>query len=148
MFLDIICYMPDNLNDRELQIKLDFEEKDLYGARILLVDDNKMNILIAKKFITKWNGNVDCCENGKEAIELASSKKYHLILMDLEMPGIDGFEATRQIRKSNKNIPVIALTASDCDEIKNKMNDCKMTGYISKPFKSEELFSGIKKYLR
>lgn len=141
--------MSDNIhNNGKVQGQLDFDENDLFGARILLVDDNKMNILIAKKFLTKWNAIVDCCENGLEALELATSNKYHLILMDLEMPGIDGFEATKQIRKVNKTIPVIALTASDCNEIKRMMNDCKMSDCISKPFKGEELYMILKSYLR
>jgi CheY-like chemotaxis protein len=134
-------------NNEWVQLQINFEEKNLLGARILLADDNHMNIMIVRELLKKWNAIVDCCESGFDTIALVLKRKYDLILMDLEMPGINGIEATEQIRKTDKTIPVIAFTASASEETKEKVLKSKMTFYITKPFKGDELYKTIKKYL-
>eukprot|EP01037_Dinobryon_pediforme_P017726 gene17726-17941_t len=94
--------------------------KDLQGMRILVVDDNKMNLLIASKFLKKWEAEVDEAISGQLAIEMAGKTNYDLIIMDLQMPVMDGFEATAIIRERNQAIPIIALTADAMPETCNK----------------------------
>lgn len=127
---------------------LEIEEKNLNGLKILLVDDNEINIKIAKKFLDKWNTNIDTALNGKEAIEKFLEKKdfYDLILMDLQMPIMDGYEASKQIleyQKSSKKIPIFALTADAMFDTKEKVKSIGIEDLITKPFKPEELFEKL-----
>jgi len=135
------------INNEWRQLQINFEEKNLLGARILLTDDNPMSILVVRELLKKWNANVDCCLSGYETLDLVSKCTYDLILIDLEMPGMGGIETTEEIRKRDKGIPVIALTASSSEETKEKILKSKMTYYIPKPFKGDDLYRTIKKYL-
>ncbi|WP_214228923.1 PAS domain S-box protein [Pedobacter sp. B4-66] len=113
------------------------------GKKILVVDDNEVNILIASRILSKWGFDLDFARNGKEAIEKAMSKTFDLIFMDIQMPGIDGFETTSIIRELNdeyfKSVPIIALTASTLQDENSKFKACGMNGHILKPFKPEEI---------
>lgn len=119
---------------------------------ILLVEDNEVNQLVATRYLKKWGMRVVVASSGKEAIDLVNGKSFKLILMDLQMPGMDGFEATRIIRAQNesyfKTVPIIALTASVTGSVKSDTIAAGMTDFIAKPIVPEELFSMIKKYAR
>jgi PAS domain S-box-containing protein len=119
---------------------------DLQGMRVLLVDDNKMNLLIASKFLKKWQVEVDEAISGSLAVEMANDNNYDLIIMDLQMPVMDGFEATRIIKKTNPGIPVIALTADAMPETHNKAFAAGMCDYLTKPFVPQVLFEKVSKY--
>ena len=125
--------------------------KDLTDLKILVVEDNNMNQIVAKQILHKWNAYVDTVNNGVEAIEILSIKSYDVILMDLQMPLMDGYEATKIIRDEsskvlNHNIPIIALTADAFPEIKRKALECGMNDFISKPFKQDDLFVKLTKH--
>ena len=110
--------------------------------KVLIVEDNEINKIIAEKFLTKWGLAVDHAENGFEAIAKIKSTQFDLILMDLEMPVMSGYEATVEIRKMSeygKNIPIIALTASAMQDIQNKIYSLGMNDFILKPFNPAEL---------
>jgi len=115
------------------------------GKKILVVDDNEINILIAKRILSKWGLDIDSAINGYEAIDKMMTERYHLIFMDIKMPGIDGFETTGIIREINgdyyKNIPIIALTASTLKNDHFKFVECGMNGHVLKPFNPEEIKS-------
>lgn len=121
-----------------------------HPTNILLVEDNRVNQIVASRFLKKWGASIDTANNGIEALELIASKKYQLILMDLEMPEMDGYETSIKIRSQSdlyfKNIPIIALTASAMVEIKAKSLSVGMNDYISKPFQPDELFEKISLY--
>ncbi|MDF2433925.1 MAG: two-component system, sensor histidine kinase and response regulator, partial [Mucilaginibacter sp.] len=119
---------------------------DLSGMRILLVDDNKMNLLIASKFLKKWQVEADEAISGALAIEMVKNNNYDLIIMDLQMPGMDGFEATRIIRKTHPHIPVIALTADAMPETHTKAFSAGMCDYLTKPFVPQVLFEKVAKH--
>jgi len=119
---------------------------DLQGMRILVVDDNKMNLLIASKFLKKWQAEVDEAISGPVAIKMAANNNYDLIIMDLQMPGMDGFEATGIIKKNNPQLPVIALTADAMPETHNKAFAAGMCDYLTKPFVPGILFEKVAKY--
>jgi CheY-like chemotaxis protein len=114
---------------------------------ILLAEDNTFNANIARRFITGWGAEIDVVADGWQAIEFVSRKKYDLILMDVQMPQLDGFACTKKIRKHFKDIPIIAVTASPKNEIQQDILACGMNDFVSKPFKPNELRSKIMEYL-
>jgi PAS domain S-box-containing protein len=119
---------------------------DLQGMRILLVDDNKMNLLIAAKFLRKWQAEPDEANSGPQAIEMTKQINYDLIIMDLQMPGMDGFEATRIIKRTNPQLPIFALTADAMPETHSKAFAAGMCDYLTKPFVPQVLFEKVAKY--
>ena len=123
---------------------------NIKGLNILLVEDNKMNHLVAQQFIKKWEANMEIAENGEEALEKITSQSYDIVLMDLNMPGIDGFDTSIRIRsmegKYYKEIPIIALTASAFNEVKEKVFEHGMNDHVSKPFNPTELFNKLVKH--
>lgn len=112
---------------------------------VLLVEDNQANQFIAKSFIEKWGVRLNIANNGKEAIEMVSSKDFDIVLMDVRMPIMDGFTATRLIREMDgeyfKNVPIIALTASTMLDIRKNIAEREFNGYLGKPFNPKELYS-------
>jgi PAS domain S-box-containing protein len=121
-------------------------------GKVLLVEDNPINQLVAQKFLIRWGLAVDCAKDGKEALRLIVNQDYHMILMDLQMPVMDGYEATKQIRQMQsayfKNIPIIALTASAMSDTRNKVLEIGMNDFILKPFKPDDLRQKLEAYLK
>jgi signal transduction histidine kinase/CheY-like chemotaxis protein len=117
----------------------------LKGYKILLVEDNLINIKIAKQILEKWDLEVDVAKDGREAINMFTPGKYHLVLMDLHLPEIDGYGATIEIRKMDAHIPIIALTAAALVQEKEKVFASGMNDFIAKPFKPHELYNKITK---
>lgn len=113
------------------------------GLKILVAEDNEINAMIALKFLEKWEAEATHVENGKEALEMLKKKKFDLVLMDLEMPVMDGYEATREIRKMKSKIPIIALTASAMIDVRNRLTQTGMDGFVLKPFKPSDLLEKI-----
>jgi|JI9StandDraft_1071089.scaffolds.fasta_scaffold00874_23 CheY-like chemotaxis protein len=128
------------------------EQKNLSDMLILLVEDNISNQKVASRYMEKWGAKVDLAENGLICLEKIGSKEYDLILMDLQMPEMDGYTAAIEIRKLNnpkmKSIPIIALTASAFLDTKAKVLEAGMTDYISKPFVPQELYQILKQYYK
>lgn len=123
------------------------ELKDLLGLKILLVEDNSINIMVAKKMLLNWNAIVDVAVNGELAIAKFKENEYDIILMDLQMPIMDGLTASKEIRALGGTLPIVALTASALDDVKYSVEAAGMNGYISKPFNPEELYATIKQLL-
>lgn len=119
---------------------------DLSGIKVLLVEDVEFNVMVAKKMITNWNGAVDIAENGAVAINKIRQTDYDIVLMDLQMPVMDGYNATQHIRNFNNVVPIIALTASASADILQKTRELGMTDYLAKPFNPGELYEMIFKY--
>jgi len=122
----------------------DEEPTDLKNLKILIAEDHQVNQFFIISVLKKWNIEPDVVTNGKEAIEKLKSNKYDLILMDNQMPEMDGIEATLIIRKNLKlNIPIIALTASAIKEVIDSCLQSGMQDYLTKPFKPKELYQKI-----
>src|SRR5574344_80348 len=121
---------------------------NLFGLKILLVEDNEINQEVASMFLQKAQIEVDIANNGLEAVEIYKKNqgKYDLILMDLQMPILSGYDATIQIREFDKNIPIVALTAAAMIEDKEKVLKFGMNDHLSKPINSSELYNTIIKY--
>jgi signal transduction histidine kinase/CheY-like chemotaxis protein len=126
------------------------KEKEDKKLRILVVEDNKVNQILAKSVLTKEGFDVSIATNGKEATDMTKHHKYDLIFMDLHMPVMDGFHATKQIRadENNKcqNQPIIALTGANANNEQQNCLEIGMTDFMTKPFKQKELLKIIQKY--
>ena len=116
-------------------------------VKVLIVEDNKINQLVTKKILEKNGFITQVAENGFEAIKQIEYKNYDVILMDINMPEIDGFETAIRIRKINPKIPIIALTATDANEIKSKISQSEIDDVIIKPFDEKDLVSLIYSHL-
>lgn len=129
-----------------------YTKQDLSHLKILLVEDNKINQKVAIFELKKWKITADVANEPMEAFEKLRTINYDLILMDISMPGMDGLEATKYIRKSfsepTKNIPIIAMTASALSGEKEKCFEAGMNDYISKPFNPTTLYSKIIKWTK
>jgi CheY-like chemotaxis protein len=116
-------------------------------VKILLVEDNLINQKVASYTLTKQGALVEIANNGREAILMLEEKKYDIILMDIQMPEMDGFEATQYIRNSIKDsiskTPIIAMTASALVSERVKCLALGMNDYLSKPFRPKELYEKI-----
>lgn len=115
--------------------------------KVLVVEDNKINQLVTKKILEKNKFIATVVDDGFQAIKEVENNKYDIILMDINMPVIDGFETSIRIKKINPNIPIMALTASDAYEIKTKISQSEIDEIIVKPFDEKDLIAMIYKML-
>jgi len=133
----------------EQENHLDKLKKINKGINILLAEDNLINQRVAIAFIKKTGFKIDIASNGQEALLATRNKKYDLILMDVQMPKMDGLEATIEIRKENssKDLPIIAMTANAMKGDKEKCLAAGMNDYLSKPIKPAELYTALETWL-
>ena len=121
----------------------------LQGIKILVVEDNKFNQLIARSLLEKWLATVHIAENGQKAVEILGTETFDLILMDLQMPVMDGLTAAGIIRtQMNINTPILALTANVLKGVIEKCLEAGMNGYISKPFIPDAILAKILEVLK
>ena len=120
---------------------------DLKGKQILLVEDTLFNILFATQLLESWNAVVEVAENGLLATEKLKESRFDLILMDLQMPVMDGYTATIKIREFNTTIPIIALTASATTNVREKVLAVGMQDYVTKPFNPDDFYLKLKRHL-
>jgi signal transduction histidine kinase/ActR/RegA family two-component response regulator len=117
------------------------------GLRVLIAEDNPVNVMLMKKLLSKWKIVPTIAENGERAVETLRTSNFDIVLMDLQMPVMNGFDATKEIRKMHDpakgNVPIIALTASALFDIKDEVFDAGMNDYVAKPFKADELMEKI-----
>lgn len=120
-------------------------------AQILLVEDNDVNLVVAEETLIAFGYTVDAVKNGQDAISAWESSRYQLILMDIQMPGIDGREATRAIRRREQErglmpIPIVALTAHAFENDREMCLDVGMNDYVTKPFAEEDLRAVLSRF--
>jgi len=122
----------------------ELSERDFEGLKVLLVDDNKVNLFVAQTMLEKGGVIVETAANGFKAVELVSSENFDVVLMDVRMPEMDGYEATKCIREElNLDVPIIALTANAIVGDSEKCIEAGMNNYLAKPFSQKELFQKI-----
>jgi PAS domain S-box-containing protein len=123
--------------------------KDL-DIEVLLVEDNRVNQVVATNFFRRWGVKYDIANNGKEAVDMVTKKIYDMVFMDLQMPEMDGYQATYEIRQMKdsyfKRLPIVALTASAMTSMRDKVMASGMTDFMTKPFQPEDLQQIILKY--
>jgi len=127
-----------------------YKSESLAEKNTLLVEDVAVNQLIAKKILEQSGLHVDVANNGQEAVDMTKLKQYDLIVMDIQMPVMDGYEATREIRKNSnyKNTPIIAMTANVMEQDKRLATEAGMNGHIAKPIDTERVISDLESYYR
>jgi signal transduction histidine kinase/ActR/RegA family two-component response regulator len=127
-----------------------YKLKSLKGTKLLIAEDNQINVILAKQFMAQWDVECDIAENGAIALMLAQTNDYDMILMDLQMPEMDGYQTTIAIRELKdekyKKLPIIALTASAMLDIQDMAFTVGMNDYISKPFNPNDLHKKIAHY--
>lgn len=127
-----------NFNQEEPYVIEIEKGRPLIGVPILMAEDNELNVLVAKTFLEKWGATIDVAVNGEEALKKLDPEKHKLILMDMHMPVMDGYEAIAAIRSKQVTIPIVALTASLPSEVEEKAKDLSINGIVTKPFEPEE----------
>ncbi|MBF0398378.1 MAG: response regulator [Desulfobacterales bacterium] len=134
---------------KEITTKVSIYRERLKGIRVLLAEDHLINQEIAKDILEKANIEVEIADNGLEAVRFLQNKKYDVVLMDIQMPEMDGFQATQKIRSELKlnHLPIIAMTANAMRGDEEKCLAAGMNGYVTKPIKQEHLFDTIYKIL-
>jgi signal transduction histidine kinase/CheY-like chemotaxis protein len=124
--------------------------KSLKGTKLLIAEDNQINVILAKEFMKQWDVECDVAENGEIALMLVKTNDYDMVLMDLQMPEMDGYQTTTAIRQlagaKYADLPIIALTASAMLDIQDQAFTVGMNDYISKPFNPNELHRKIAAY--
>ncbi|WP_428329886.1 ATP-binding protein [Mucilaginibacter sp.] len=150
-FSFILKFKKGNIKQVDTSGKLDYKTSTaLNGVRLLLAEDNPVNVLVVKRYLQQWGVECDVAENGEMALQMFPSKKYDMVLMDLQMPVMDGYEASKKIRLMPGNeqamIPIVAITASLVGDIWESIVESGMNDYLCKPFKPSELHDIIKKY--
>lgn len=153
---DVLLSAIENLlsgdTDEKIQTKEEEDPMDIDPLKILVVEDNKVNQILAKSVLVKEGFDVTIATNGKEAVDITQESYYDLIFMDLHMPVMDGFQATEQIRQNHdnkcQNQPIIALTGANANNEQKNCLDIGMTDFMTKPFKQKELLKIIHKYTK
>ncbi|MCL1904203.1 MAG: ATP-binding protein [Oscillospiraceae bacterium] len=134
-------------DDKEEKLKIIKDE--FKGKRIMIAEDVEINREIIMSLLENTGLKIDCAENGKQAVELFTENAgiYNAVFMDIQMPLMDGLEATRCIRRQNKTIPIIAMTANVFKEDIEQCISAGMNDHIGKPINLNDLFDKLRKYL-
>ncbi|MBF0549566.1 MAG: response regulator [Deltaproteobacteria bacterium] len=128
---------------------LPYRAESIQGMRLLLAEDNRINQQVARELLENIGFMVDIAVNGREAVDLAIRKNYDAVLMDIQMPEVDGFEATRRIRATGtkEDLPIIAMTAAATVQDKEKCLKAGMNDHVSKPIEPEKLVATLLKWI-
>ncbi|MBF0112951.1 MAG: response regulator [Desulfamplus sp.] len=147
--LNIDCVPSWRKNNKEDDIKASFAMKGLKGKRVLLVEDNPINQEVATEFLKDAGIIVRIASNGFEALNIVDKEPFDLVLMDIQMPVMDGLEAARKIRKEKlmADIPIIAMTAHAMAGDREKSLNAGMNGHISKPVDPIELYNILSQFI-
>lgn len=151
--LEIVSYLEVNKNINSNDHNDDYEDKlltDFVPIRVLLVEDNNLNQKIVSQMLINYGFEITVANNGLECLRLLQEMHFNIILMDMQMPVMDGYEATRMIRQYEalQHIPIIAMTAHAMNGDREKCLASGCTSYIAKPFKAEELAREIRKHFQ
>ncbi|MCP4116644.1 MAG: transporter substrate-binding domain-containing protein [Desulfobacteraceae bacterium] len=146
-----LCLPYSDRETSEIVPELDLPEVPalLPDIRVLLVEDNLMNRMLGVEILKKYGCIVEISSNGRDAVSMVEEEEYDIVFMDINMPVMDGFEATGFIRKLGKKgetIPIVAMTALAMQGDREKCFEAGMSDYISKPISSKAVFSVLEKY--
>ncbi len=120
------------------------------GARVLLAEDNEINQQVAEEILQQAGLVVRIANNGKEAVEMVKAGKFDVVLMDIQMPVMGGFEATQEIRRDErfKDLPIIAMTAHAMAGDREKSIEAGMNDHVTKPIDPDQLISALVKWIK
>ncbi|MFT6048082.1 MAG: signal transduction histidine kinase [Arenicella sp.] len=123
-------------------------ESPQFNGKVLLVEDNEINQIVAKEILKSYGLDIELAIDGMQAIELTKHSHFDLIFMDLQMPNVDGFEATKAIRLSGSATPIVALSASALKEDVEEAYRVGMNGHIAKPIHRREVIKVLRRFLK
>ena len=125
------------------------KQASIRGIHLLLVEDNHVNVMVAGQFLQSWGVSYDVAENGKQALAMVTRHKYDMVLMDLQMPEMNGYEAARAIRSMPEDkyqrLPIIALSATSESDLP-QVEEMGMNAYVKKPFTADDLQAKIAQF--
>lgn len=133
--------------DEKSQQQCNQQEEDRLSGRVLVAEDTVSNQLLMKILLNKLGLHVTTVENGRLAVEEVMRQSFDMIFMDIQMPGMDGYEATRLIREKGITIPIIAVTANASIEEKDNCLQAGCDDYVPKPICNEVLIQAIRKHM-
>ena len=138
-------FLAQRTQNNQLPLQADLAIADLNGARILLVEDNEINQEFAYDLLTAKGLVVEIAHHGQEALDLLATKTYDAVLMDIQMPVLNGYDATQAIRQQERfqDLPIIAITANAMAGDRQKALDAGMNDHVAKPVKAGELFQTL-----
>ena len=142
-FTQTFPFSTEAIGEKEESAHTDNKEHALKGICLLLVEDNPLNVLVAQTMLENSGAIVDVAGNGLEALEKLDATRHRLVLMDLHMPEMDGYEATIMLRKRGETLPIIALTASTPKEVESEALAAGLTDIVVKPFNPDDLYRVI-----
>lgn len=143
-----IAFGIDNtVKNTKQQVESNLLVDNSLDKKILIVDDNRINQVVTKRILEKKDFKCAVAGDGLTAIEMVKESEFDLILMDVNMPGISGLDASREIRKFNKRIPILALTAVEVEEIREEIQSAGMSDIIIKPYDVQQFYQIIYKNL-
>lgn len=145
-FTQTFPFSKEAIGEKEEFTSFAFRDQLLKGITVLLVEDNPLNVLVAQTMLENCGAIVDVATNGLEALEKLDATRHHLVLMDLHMPEMDGYEATVLLRKRGETLPIIALTASTPKEVESEAFAAGLTDIVVKPFNPDDLYRVILLY--
>jgi CheY-like chemotaxis protein len=119
------------------------QKNALEGVKVLVADDSADNRYLILHYLTKYGATADTAENGDSAYQKALAGDYHIVLMDIQMPGMDGYTATHKLREAGYQKPIIALTAHAMSEVRQKCLNAGCTAYLTKPINANQLIAMI-----
>ncbi|MBE0506848.1 MAG: response regulator [Marinospirillum sp.] len=140
---DALCHLQQHTTTRQ-----SYQKEHFCGQRVLVVEDHPINQQVVQSQLEQMGLQVTLADNGAQGVEKARNEAFDLVLMDIQMPVMDGYQATREIRQFNKDLPIIALTAAALVEDRNKALAAGMNDHLGKPFSGQQLFEHLKPWLK
>jgi len=144
--IDLTLYKQEESSGKMNKFK--WRDTDLVNLRILVAEDNPINMIVARKTLEKKGIIVTEAVNGQIAVEKMMQEDFDLVMLDLEMPVMDGRTAIKELKKINDNIPVIAFTAAVYENMREELKEYGFTDFMHKPFKPEDLYKKIAEVTR
>lgn len=150
-YFDLNFNLPEELHPKEASLpSLESPLQKLRGVKVLLVEDNLVNRQVMKRFFDAWECEYQMAESGREALNRLKEYQPDVILMDIQMPEMDGYETSRRIRQRGDaftdKVPIIALTASSMMDTRDKLQEAGLNALIEKPFSPEKLYRCLAEY--
>ena len=142
VFTVLLSFEISQAVSKSVKLDINIDDIDLQGKRVLVVDDAPINILVAKKFLDRWSVDVLTAQDGQQAVDICKSERLDLILMDLQMPVLDGYKASQKIRAGdtqNSQVPIIAMSADVLSSSRNLLESSGINDQLEKPFHPREL---------
>lgn len=133
----------ETATDKELKKARGKKVHDFTNKSALIVEDNLINVMVARQILEKEGLDVEVVTDGLQAVNIVKERDFDVILMDIQMPVMNGYEATRKIREFNQRVPILALSASVFKDVKKKIKSVGMDGFIFKPFDPLDLLDEI-----